>query len=335
MVHGCLDLRLNRSRHLWRSARYAAALGATLLVAGCAAKAPAPPGTRDGQTRSDGGNPPIEAGPLPTPQEDASRPERPLDTSGGPTDGMVADVSMTMDAAVDAKMIGELVDTATPDRGSHGAVLVYSRTTAVRHLSIPRAVMTLQEALRLRGFAVEASEDPMWFVPARLRQLAVVILVSTTGHPLGEPGAAALAALDEFVRAGGALVGFHAASSTDYDPGLPYTNLIGGKFSDHPGGVRTAKCHADGSHPAVALLPEPFVTEDEIYRMTNLRPDNRVILTCEALSGTSRLPIAWYRNEGAGRVFYTALGHGENDWLPDSSYFKNHALPGILWALGR
>ena len=47
--------------------------------------------------------------------------------------------------------------------------------------------------------------------------------------------------------------------------------------------------------------------------MDNLQPDNQVILTCDALSGGARLPIAWLRQAG-GRIFQTALGHDDEDW---------------------
>jgi type 1 glutamine amidotransferase len=195
-------------------------------------------------------------------------------------------------------------------------------------------VMTVQKALSDVGYQVEASEDPAWFTTERLTPLAAIILVSTTGMPLGDPGTMQLAALDAYVKGGGVLVGLHAASSTFYDPALPWTPLIGGKFEDHPGGVRKGTCHAEAKHPAVDKLPEPYVTMDEIYNMSHVRPDNQVILTCDALTGGTRLPIAWYRSEGKGRVFYTALGHLTTDWAPDAPYFRDHALPGILWALG-
>jgi type 1 glutamine amidotransferase len=213
---------------------------------------------------------------------------------------------------------------------------VFSHTTGFRHGSIPPAITGLRTVLTANGFTVEASEDPAIITAAKLQTLAGVILVSTTGKPLGESPATALAALEAFVRGGGALVGLHAASSTEYEPPVSYTRLIGGRFVEHPGGVREARCHAEGNHPIVAKIPEPFVVRDEIYVMSNLNPDNQVVLRCEAFGNTAnRLPIAWYRQEGQGRVFYTGLGHENSDWSPQDPYLRDHALPGILWALGK
>lgn len=247
---------------------------------------------------------------------------------GGPAQGEDAAASPDV-VQVDSPADGSAADGLT---AMGGKVLIFSRTTRVRHDHIPTAVKALEVALQERGLTVSASEDPQWFVAERLRELKAVILLSTTGTPLGDPGTQALRDLDAYVKGGGILIGLHAASSTLYEPGLPYTQLIGGKFENHPGGIRTANCHRIGSHPAVIGLPEPFITKDEIYVMSQLRPENEVILTCDAVDG-KKLPIAWHRSEGAGRVFYTALGHEVSDWARDSRFFVGHALPGILWAL--
>jgi type 1 glutamine amidotransferase len=68
--------------------------------------------------------------------------------------------------------------------------------------------------------------------------------------------------------------------------------------------------------------------------MSNLNPDNQVVLRCEAFGNTAnRLPIAWYRQEGQGRVFYTGLGHRDDVWA--SARFQNLLVGGIRWALGQ
>lgn len=42
--------------------------------------------------------------------------------------------------------------------------------------------------------------------------------------------------------------------------------------------------------------------------------------------------MAWCHPYGQGRVFYTALGHGEPTWT--SPLFHTHLLGGIRWAMG-
>ena len=42
--------------------------------------------------------------------------------------------------------------------------------------------------------------------------------------------------------------------------------------------------------------------------------------------------LAWTRQYGEGRVFYTALGHEAAVW--HDARFTGHLLGGILWAMG-
>jgi type 1 glutamine amidotransferase len=245
-----------------------------------------------------------------------------------------AGVDAGTDPALDAALPGDEAE-APAEGGTSGAIFLFTRTTGFRHPSIEPAAAALTEALTPLGLSVETGADPKTFTTAGLSRFRGIVLISTTGKPLGDPGTDALDALLAFVRAGGALIGIHGASSTEYDPALPYTPLIGGKFVDHPGSVRTGTCHPASQHPSAARLPATLTVHDEIYFMDHLRPDNEVDLTCDALTGGALLPIAWHRAEGSGRVFYTALGHGPEQYAASNPVFKDHIIPGILWALGR
>ena len=44
------------------------------------------------------------------------------------------------------------------------------------------------------------------------------------------------------------------------------------------------------------------------------------------------IAMAWCHPFGAGRVFYTALGHGMPTWT--DARFHQHQLGGIRWAMG-
>ena len=43
-------------------------------------------------------------------------------------------------------------------------------------------------------------------------------------------------------------------------------------------------------------------------------------------------PQAWYQDFGAGRSFYTSLGHRDDIWSSDP-VFRAHLVGGIRWAL--
>jgi len=202
-----------------------------------------------------------------------------------------------------------------------------------RHPSIEPAAFTLEALLKDRGFSVEISKDPGKFTQANLADLRLVVMIGSCGAPLGDPETESVAALDAWLKAGGAFVGIHAASAVKYAPTSRFVAIMGGRFIGHPGDLRPAMCTPQGTHPSVANLPTPFMVHDEIYNFDGYNNANQVDLTCAGLNGAP-LPIAWHRSEGAGRVFYTALGHEIPVWQPDTPMVKDHVWPGILWALG-
>lgn len=210
-------------------------------------------------------------------------------------------------------------------------VLVYSRSTGFRHDSVPAAVDAITAAVRRAGIDADATEDLARVTPQGLAAYGAVVLVSTTGEPFGPPsGAPGLDALFAFVRGGGGVVGVHAVEDI---PGCnAYAQFIGGTFRAHPGNVRAGRCAPSAAHPAVAELPQSFAWTDEFHEMWNFRPDNHVVLRCDSLDGTARLPIAYWRLEGAGRLFVSTLGHPSENWS-SATLVDHHVLPAIRWVL--
>ena len=219
---------------------------------------------------------------------------------------------------------------ASPPRSDR--VLAFSRTTGYRHDSIRPALTALQRAGAPFGITVDRSEDVARFTTESLAPYGAVILVSTTGEPLGPPGRAT-DALVSYVRRGGGLIAMHAATDayTDQDS---YVRLLGGRFDGHPGDVRDTSCRKEGRHPSVARLPERFEVRDELYLFRSFRPDNQVVVRCLAVDGRTMIPVAWHRDEGAGRVFYTNFGHTNEIWT-EGRLVDDHMIPALLWALGR
>jgi type 1 glutamine amidotransferase len=210
--------------------------------------------------------------------------------------------------------------------------LIYTRTTGFRHDSIPAAIAALQRALPANGIVADATEDLSQITPNNLANYGAIVLVSTTGEPFGPGNSPEVEALVSFVRNGGALVGLHSVA--DAYGCNDYSTEIGGVFRWHPGNTRTANCYPEGSNPAVAQLPAMFSTTDEFHLFWNFRPDNQVILRCDSEDGTTRIPIAWVRPEGLGRLFVTTLGHPIESWS-DAMFLDHHVIPGVLWAMRR
>ncbi|WP_416978308.1 ThuA domain-containing protein [Streptomyces sp. T028] len=207
-------------------------------------------------------------------------------------------------------------------------LLVYTRTTAYRHDSIPDAVTAVQA---LDGFTVDHSEDPA-ALEAPLDGYAAVVFLSTSGEVLTPAGRERLAG---YVGSGGGFVGVHAAACTEYD--WPYYGeLLGARFDRHPDYQPGKAVIEDHGHPATRHLPTVWDFTDEWYDF-RASPRGRVRVLAGADESSyegggmgADHPLVWCREEGAGRVFYTALGHASEAYRdPD---FLAHLRGGIAWA---
>ncbi|MEV6180196.1 ThuA domain-containing protein [Streptomyces sp. NPDC052016] len=209
-------------------------------------------------------------------------------------------------------------------------LLVYTRTTAYRHDSIPDAVTAVRE---LGAHTVDHTEDPA-ALEAPLDGYAAVVFLSTSGEVLTPDGRARLA---RYVEEGGGFAGIHAAACTEYD--WPYYGeLLGARFARHPALQPGKAVVEDRAHPATRHLPPVWDFTDEWYDFrTNPRDRARVLLTADESSydgggmGADH-PLAWCREQGAGRVFYTALGHTAEAYR--DADFLAHLRGGIDWAAG-
>ncbi|MFH9815227.1 ThuA domain-containing protein [Streptomyces sp. NPDC017230] len=207
-------------------------------------------------------------------------------------------------------------------------LLLYTRTTGYRHDSIPAGIAALHT---LGDFTVEATEEPAAF-ERPLDPYAAVVFLSTSGEVLTPAGRARLAA---YVEAGGGFVGVHAAACTE-DDWPYYGELLGARFERHPAHQPGRVVVEDHDHPATRDLPAVWEFTDEWYDFrTNPRGAVRVLARAdEASYEGGRMgddhPLVWCREQGAGRVFYTALGHAADAYTdPD---FRAHLRGGITWA---
>jgi type 1 glutamine amidotransferase len=221
--------------------------------------------------------------------------------------------------------------------GRPARVLLYTkRTNATHNASIPVATASLTTLLKAASIEIEASEATTAFTAANLARFGAVIMVNANGTPLGTPGTTEAGALADFVRAGGGLAAFHATGNTEYPGTHPFLMLLGGVFQNTGGGVRDVSCTPESQHPTVAKVPTPLPAPgDETYVFGNLNPMNTIVLRCDPAAGNTKQVAAWAREEGAGRVFYSTLGHGPPSWAAGGAVLTTHLWPGILWVLGR
>ena len=221
-----------------------------------------------------------------------------------------------------------------PQAGEDLRVLLFSRTTGFRHDSIAVAVPALQGVGTARGWTVDATEDPLAFTPENLASYDVVVFLLTTGDVLDE---GQQQAFEEFIALGRGYVGVHSASDTEYD--WPwYGEMLGGYFAGHPAPQQATVHVVDGTHASTMHLTEPWIRFDEWYDFApNPSATVDVLLrldetTYEGGTMGDDHPIAWTREHGGGRAFYTGGGHTNESWA--EAEFLAHVEGGIAWAAG-
>ena len=151
------------------------------------------------------------------------------------------------------------------------------------------------------------------------------------------------AALLAFVREDGkGFLGVHSAVDTFYE-WPEYGELIGAYFDGHPWNIFPARVIVeDRAHPATRHLPLAFEIRDEIYQMRNFSRNRvRVLLRLDETrvdlqrNGVKRtdgdFPLAWVREYGKGRVFYSAFGHTEESWSDPG--IRKMLVEAMRWAL--
>jgi type 1 glutamine amidotransferase len=184
--------------------------------------------------------------------------------------------------------------------------------------------------------------------PANLKNYDGVLFVSTTGYaPLPLPDDSGFFA---WLKAGHAFIGLHAASDIHGWP--QYTEMIGGEFAHHGAQTNVICLNQDKKNPATAGLPDAWaISLEEIYQFKSYDPAKVHDLLImdkhpEHQEQPGHFAVSWCKDYGAGKVFYTSLGHREDviDADPDLKDRKNsveiakayqaHVLGGIEWALG-
>ena len=237
--------------------------------------------------------------------------------------------------------------------GAKFRALVFSKTAAFRHDSIPNGITAIQTLGQQNNWQVDATEDGTLFRDDVLSHYKVVIFLSTTGDVLTDDQQAAF---QRFIEAGKGYVGIHSAADTEYT--WPwYGRLVGAYFRDHPNGTPTATVQVeDTTDPSTAGLPARWTRVDEWYNFqtydnpvvsggtgaTPYNPRNNtdlhILLTTDTSTYTGAAPtgadhpIAWCHRYDGGRAWYTALGHTQASYT--EALFLSHISAGIQIAAG-
>ena len=216
-------------------------------------------------------------------------------------------------------------------------LLVVSVTKGFRHDSIETAeaiIKTLGES-KEGGWTTDyvRTDDEMKQKISLdgLKHYDGVLFANTTGSlPIPDKDA-----FIKWLADGHAFIGMHSAADTLHDY-RPYIAMLGGEFKTHGAQVEVECINDDKKHPATRDFGDTFTVFDEIYQFQSFdRPTVHSLLRLDKHPNdktTGDYPIAWCKQVGKGRVFYTALGHRIEVWK--SPAYQKHVTGGIRWALG-
>jgi len=215
------------------------------------------------------------------------------------------------------------------------------------HKSIPHANYALEKfGLKTGAWQATFSNDLSNFEYEKLKRYDAVFLNNTVGMLFPDPKTRE--SLLRFVREGGGIAGYHAATHASID--WPELHEMLGASSG---------AHRDQDEKVMVAIEDPksplnasfggqeFLSVDEHFRWSDYsRQRVHVLLRfdvartdlnqgsncgiCTRADGD--YAISWIREWGKGRVFYTSLGHQPAAFMNPKTL--GHILAGVQYALG-
>lgn len=247
-------------------------------------------------------------------------------------------------------------------------ILMFTHYKAFRHPSLPVAEKVFVELGRksgvyegvvLEGHKVHPDNVDLSALSAEnLKNFDAVLFMTQGDLPVTPDQKKALV---DFVKGGKGIIAAHCGADS-FNSWKDYGEMIGGYFIRHgPNDKVLILKNEAPDHPATSMIGPHWPIADEIYQfgmtleetpgdVAFSRSRVRVLLSADTkitdmaalstrMNGGSMTPardkdypIAWCREYGKGRSFYTALGHREDVW--QSALYQEHLLGGIKWALG-
>ncbi len=194
-----------------------------------------------------------------------------------------------------------------------------------------------RELAEAEGLAVDLTDSLSCFDDAEaLRHYAVIVPVwtmSSIGKEQADNAAAAVAA-------GTGMAGCHGGMCDAFRENVVWQFMTGAQWVAHPGndGVEYQVRIADPDSPLVAGIGDFTVASEQYY----LHVDPAVHVLADtafpvvngphAPNGPVRVPVAFTKLYGAGRVYYNSLGHKRN--VIDHGPAREMLRRGLVWAAG-
>jgi type 1 glutamine amidotransferase len=237
--------------------------------------------------------------------------------------------------------------TARSEHSMKKHLLIIGEEKGYRHESVTHAMATIERLGRESGFwetTIRTDTEPLTkkkleYNAKNLNDFDAVVFF--TGGDL-EMDAQQKADFLSFVHDDGkGFIGVHSAAIT-FTNWPEYGEMLGGYYDEHPWGTFDAPILVeDPSFPGMQQWPRSFVLRDEIYQLRNYSRDKvRVLMRLDptkldlakpSVHRTDRdFAVTWAKMYGKGRVYYSSLGHVEENW--DNPAIQKMFTEAIRWA---
>lgn len=190
----------------------------------------------------------------------------------------------------------------------------------------------VRRMLEEEGFDVAVENTTEAFADPGLREMSLVVPIVTMSTIEKEE----ITNLSAAVQSGVGLAGYHGGMGDAFRQEVAYQFMVGGQWVAHPGNVIDYTVNITRPDDPVMAGIEDFPYQSEQYYM-HVDPSNEVLATTR-FSGEHGapwidgvvMPVVWKRHHGAGRVFYSSLGHRAHEFgVPQMATILRR---GMAWA---
>jgi type 1 glutamine amidotransferase len=181
------------------------------------------------------------------------------------------------------------------------------------------------------GFSVRTATETSAFADPSIHDLSLIVPIFTMSKIEKEE----VENLTKAVEGGVGLAGHHGGMSDAFRDAVDYQFMVGGQWVAHPGNIIDYTVDvADPMDPIMAGIKSFPYTSEQYYM--HVDPSNHVLATT-TFSGEHapwiegvKMPVAWKRMHGKGRVFHSTLGHQAKEF--ENLEMATMLRRGVNWA---
>lgn len=186
--------------------------------------------------------------------------------------------------------------------------------------------------LEEQGYEVKISDTLDSYLDKEMMgALDLIVPVWTMGTITGEQERGLL----EAVKGGAGVAGWHGCMADSFRNNPEYQFMVGGQWVAHPGNIIEYEVNIVNKEDPITAGLDDFTMVSEQYYL-HVDPANEVLATTTFgeehapwIEGV-KMPVAWKKRYGRGRVFYCSLGHVAKDFeVPEA---RELVKRGMLWA---